>query len=76
MPAPGSSVTSKRRWFHPRRADAIEAAVPAAPDQENSARYVPAWAPWGVHSRFTAEPSTPPTAHSMCGHNADGAEWT
>ena len=21
-------------------------------------------------------PSTPPTAHSMCGHSADGAEWT
>jgi hypothetical protein len=21
-------------------------------------------------------PRTPPTAHSTCGHNADGAEWT
>ena len=51
-----------------------EAGTAAA--QDSSARYVPAWAPCGVHSRLTALPSTPPAAHSMCGHSADGAEWT
>src|SRR5699024_8911343 len=29
-----------------------------------------------VHSRRTGTPSTPPTAHSTCGHSAPGAEWT
>ena len=33
-----SSVTSKRSWFQPRRAEVTAAAVPASPDQENSAR--------------------------------------
>jgi hypothetical protein len=74
--AVGSSVTSNRRWFHPRSAEAMAAALPASPVHENSARYAPAWAAWGVHSRLTALPSTPPAAHSMWGHSADGAEWT
>ena len=34
----GSSVTSKRRCSQPRREDAIAAADPALPDQENSHR--------------------------------------
>ena len=34
----GSSVTSKRRWFQPRRAEVMAAAVPGSPVQENSAR--------------------------------------
>jgi len=25
---------------------------------------------------LTAVPTVPATAHSMCGHNAGGAEWT
>src|SRR5688500_3641374 len=29
-----------------------------------------------MQSRLTGTPRTPPTAHSTCGHNADGAEWT
>ncbi|GAA2143507.1 hypothetical protein GCM10009844_15960 [Nocardioides koreensis] len=37
---------------------------------------MPAWAGCGVQSRLTGVPRTPPTAHSMCGHSADGAEWT
>ena len=34
----GSSVTSKRRWFQPRSAEAMAAAVPGSPHQDSSAR--------------------------------------
>ncbi len=72
----GSSVISKRRWFHPRSAEATAAAVPAVPVHDSSARYEPGWAGCGVQSSDTAAPSTPPTAHSMCGQRAEGAECT
>src|SRR4029079_16116230 len=60
----------------PRRADAIADAVPLSPTQEYSVRWADAWAGCTVQSKLTDMPSTPPTAHSTCGHRADGAEWT
>ena len=57
------------------RAETIRAQTPSSPSQMLSARIVPGWAPWGVHSRATGAPTTALIAHSMCGHSAAVAEW-